>query len=118
MRYTLTLRQDHFEAIKTYLIQPDGIERIAFILCGRAFIQSDPWDICPEERFLSQKVVYLPASEIIESTPRRVTWKTVFLLKLLKEAEQKNQAIAIVHNHPEEIGNAQLQSPDFLVLLL
>jgi len=104
MKYTITLRQDHYEVLKAHLIQSDHKERVAILLCGRALIQSDPWDAHPEERLLSRKVEILPEHELIESLPGRVTWKTASLVRLLKEAEETDSAIAVVHNHPAGVG--------------
>jgi hypothetical protein len=103
MRYTFTLLQTHYETLRRELIQSDGKEHTAFILCGRAFVPSDPWDGTSKERFLSQEVISLPRSEIITSGLLSTTWKTAFFVTVLKRAEGKNLAVAVVHSHPEGI---------------
>jgi molybdopterin/thiamine biosynthesis adenylyltransferase len=101
MRYTFTLQQPHYQELRENLIRGDGLERIAFILCGRSYIASDPWDSMPEERFLSRKVIILPNSKVVDSSPVHVTWETDFFVKLLKEVEEQSLAITVVHNHPD-----------------
>ncbi len=100
MRYTFTLQQQHYKELRDNLIRDDGLERIAFILCGRSYIASDPWNPLPEERFLSMKVIILPDHMVLDSSHTHVTWATEFFVKLLKEVEEKSLAITVVHNHP------------------
>ncbi len=110
MRYTFTLQQHHYQELQETLIRDDGLERIAFILCGRSYIASDPWDSLPEERFLSRKVKFLPNDMVVDSSPVHVTWETDFFVKLLKEVEEQSLAITVVHNHPN--GYPELSEKD------
>lgn len=102
IRYTFTLQQLHYQSLQDNLIHDDQLERIAFILCGRSYISSDPWNSLPEERFLSQKVIFLPDYMGVKSTPKQVIWKTDFFGKLLKIAEERDLSIAVVHNCPDD----------------
>lgn len=103
MRYTFTLQQQHYQQLRDNLIRADGRERIAFILCGRSYVASDPWTFVPEERFLSQKVIMLPDEMIIDSSPVKITWNTDFFIKTLKTLKEQGTAITVVHNHPNGI---------------
>lgn len=111
MRYTFTMQQQHYQDLRAHLIQDDGIERIAFILCGRSYVASDPWNFSPEERLLSRKIITLPEEMVVDSSHINITWKTEFFIKLLKEVEEESLAIAIVHNHPNNYP--ELSDVDF-----
>ena len=98
--YSLTLRANQIEALQAYLLHDDGCERAAYLLCGVAEANMDPWDRQAHTKFLVRQVVPVPRHEVLESTPTRVTWTTRSFVKLLKEAERTGQVVAIVHNHP------------------
>ena len=101
-RFSITVQQSHYKTLMENLIyKQNEREHIAFLLCGRSCINADPWDGLPEERLLSKKLVILPKDEIVESSKTRVTWKTDSFIKILKEVEKQNLAIAVVHNHPQ-----------------
>lgn len=102
MRYTLTITEEHYNELKSYLIKDDGLERPAILLCGRSLINEDVWDGGPEERFLSKIVIPVPESEIISNSTIAVQWETNTFRKALKIAEAKNLAVCLVHNHPND----------------
>ncbi len=43
MRYTLTIRESHRDALESMLLRDDGREGAAYMLCGTARIREDPW---------------------------------------------------------------------------
>lgn len=112
MRNTLTITQHHYEQLRGLLLHEDQCERVAYLLCGRARIATDPWDLAPEERFLCREVIEVSREELIESTASRVTWSTATFLHALQRAEAKGLSVALVHNHPagmldfSEVDNA------------
>ncbi|MGB9498698.1 MAG: HesA/MoeB/ThiF family protein [Dissulfuribacterales bacterium] len=101
MRYTFTIQQQHYQELKQILIKRDGTESMAIILCGRSFIPSDPWDGFSEERFLSQKILFLPENEIFESKQQSIICESESFIQILKKAERKDLAVAFVRYHPE-----------------
>ncbi|MDO9185867.1 MAG: ThiF family adenylyltransferase [Bacteroidia bacterium] len=105
MNNTLTLTQEHYDQLKNHLIREDGLERVAYILCGRSFLENNIWDEEHEERFLSREIITVPDEELIESEKYKVTWDTNSFLAVLKKAESKNFAIAVVHNHPTGVNH-------------
>ncbi len=100
MRYTLTISETHYTELRNLLIQNDGCERPAILLCGRSLIKDDVWDGGPEERFLSYTVIPIPDSEIISHSKTAVNWGTDTFRRTLKMASEKDLAICLVHNHP------------------
>lgn len=100
MRYTLTITEKHYAELQKLVLQQDGLERPAIMLCGRVLITNDVWDGGPEERFLSRSVIAIPPNEIIEHSKVKVLWKTDTYVKALKLAELENLAICVVHSHP------------------
>lgn len=101
MKYTLTITEEHYSRLYEFLINPDGFERPAIILCGRALIRNDVWDGGAEERFLSRTIIPIPTAEIISHSNIDVQWETETFRKALKIAEMEDLAICLVHNHPD-----------------
>ena len=100
--YSLTLQEPHFEALRAHLIRPDGLERAAYLLCGQARIERDPWDGEGHHKLVSYEPLPVPDQDLIESTRSAVAWSTNSFVQALKQAARHNQTVAIVHNHPNE----------------
>ncbi|RIV68687.1 ThiF family adenylyltransferase [Flagellimonas aequoris] len=100
MKYTLTLSERHYEELRSLIIQKDGLERPAIVLCGRSSVENDLWDGGEEERFLSYRVVPIPENEIIGHSKTHVFWDTKTFRKAMKICKEENLAICVVHNHP------------------
>lgn len=98
--YSLAIRAEHADILRTHLIRDDGNERAAYLRCSVARAGMDPWERQAHERFLVRDVVPIPDAELLESTPTRVTWSTHSFVRILKQAEEAGQIVAIVHNHP------------------
>ncbi|AFY71933.1 UBA/THIF-type NAD/FAD binding protein (plasmid) [Thalassoporum mexicanum PCC 7367] len=96
----LTLREQHLVELQCMLLRQDGKEMAAYLLCGQAAIQSDPWDENPSVKYLSREIVSIPDSEIISHSPQHVAWATDSFVKALKLAQDKDMIVAIVHSHP------------------
>lgn len=94
MRYSFTLQEQHYLQLKNHLIQEDKKERVAFIICGRSTVNRK------EERLLSRDIYIINQSDLISSEWNQVSWDNNYFIKLLKKAESKNFAIAVIHNHP------------------
>ncbi len=99
MKFSFTIQNQHFKKIKENLIKVDGKERVAFLICGRSIINGI------EERFLSKEVHFLLDDELLISEHNQVSWDNKHFINVLKKAEAKNQAVVLVHNHPEGINS-------------
>lgn len=97
-RYTLTLLEEHRAAVQRIVLQ-DDCERGALLLCGRSN-HVDPWTGVVEERFLSRRVIDVEDSAYRERSGSHMTWSTTPFYNLLKEAEPRDFAVAIIHSHP------------------
>jgi molybdopterin/thiamine biosynthesis adenylyltransferase len=95
MKYSITIQQQHYLQLKNHLIQKDGKERVAFIICGRSIIEGR------EERLLSREVHLLADTDLLSSEQYQVSWHNNNFIRVLKLAEAKNFAIVVIHNHPE-----------------
>lgn len=102
MRYTLTIQESHYNEIRELFTNSETNERVAFLICGRSFIENDLWTGDIEERFLSKKVISLCDNEIISSSNAHVEWNTKTFISVLKEAEVKQYAVAVIHSHPNK----------------
>ncbi len=98
--YSLTFRAEHFEALQSHLIREDGLERAAYLLCRKARSENDPWERQVHEKFLVTEVIPVPGDDVIESTSTSVSWRTRSFVRALKDAEARDQVVAVVHNHP------------------
>lgn len=95
MKHTITIQEEHFKELKNHLIQNDGNERAAFIICGRSLVKGK------EERLLTKEVYILSDDELLTSEPYQVSWNNNHFIKILGKAESKNLAVVLIHNHPE-----------------
>ncbi len=107
---SLTLQEQHSNCLRELLLTADGKERAAYVLCGRAVIDADPWDGQPHHKFISYEVIPVPEDEIVSSSAKHITWKTDSFIRALKAAQAKNLTVALVHSHPE--GNDEFSTQD------
>jgi proteasome lid subunit RPN8/RPN11 len=100
MRFTATILEAHRNALKQHLIRPDGLERVALLICGRCQTKRDPWTGDREERFISREVIAIPDDSLLEQSTTRVRFPTSYVYRAAKQVEPKDLALAIVHSHP------------------
>jgi molybdopterin/thiamine biosynthesis adenylyltransferase len=98
--YSLTLREEDFEVLKTHLNREDGKEHAAYLLCNKVVAEFDPWEHQTHEKFLVTNVIPVLDDDVIQSTPVCVSWHTRSFVRTLKTADSHGQMVAIVHNHP------------------
>lgn len=96
---SLALQERHLAELKDRLLQ-DGRERAAYVLCGEAIIQSDPWTSLPRQKYMSFEVLPIPDEEIVSHSSQHITWKTDSFVRALKLAQLKGMTVAIIHSHP------------------
>lgn len=92
MNYSFRISGHHHKLLQEHLFPGDGLEAVAFVLCGRN--RSD--DQCI---LTTQKIVPVPY-EICERTPASVTWRSNLLPDVLQEASRHGLSIVKVHSHP------------------
>lgn len=91
METSLTITNSQFEQIRAHLFDPDGLEGVAILLCGR----STSANIC---RFMVHQVHCLPHSDCTR-TAQAVTWPTRLIEPLLDVAQAKGLAVIKIHSH-------------------
>lgn len=101
MKYSLTILEKHFEELKSLILQDDGFERAAILLCGRAFVKNDVWDGGSEYRFLSKEIIPISNKDINYHNQKFISWNTSIFQKSLKKAKEEGFAICLVHSHPQ-----------------
>lgn len=97
---SVVLQERHFRELNDRLLQVDGRERAAYLLCGKAYIESDPWTNLPRWKYLSFEVLPVPDEDIISHSSQYITWKTDSFVQALKQAQDKGLTVALVHSHP------------------
>jgi len=94
MKRTITIQEQHYLDLKNHLIQDDGKERVAFIICGRSLVKGE------EDRLLTREVHILSEDDLISSESNQVSWNNNHFIKVLEKAESKGFAVVLIHNHP------------------
>ena len=82
----------HHDALKQHLFPGDGLEAVAFALCGRHVSETG-------ELLTVRRIVPVPY-EICNRDWASITWPTDFLADLLDEARRKRLGIVKFHSHP------------------
>ena len=99
MKYSVTIQKQHYLLLKEHLLKEDQKERVAFIICGRSIVKNK------EERFLTRDVYILDDKDLLSSETYQVSWNNNHFISILKQAESRNYAVVIVHNHPQDINH-------------
>lgn len=89
--YRLRISGNHYNDLRKHLFPGDGLEAVAFILCGRRETE----DSCI---FVGHRIVPVPYEACTREVDR-VTWKSGTLASILDEARQRNMSIVKVHSH-------------------
>ena len=92
MNYSLRISGQHHEQLRGHLFPGDGLEAVAFVLCGRG--RSSVQHV-----FTAQKIVPVPY-EMCQRTPTSVTWSSSLLPDLLEKAVRHELSVVKIHSHP------------------
>lgn len=88
---TLTLTETQEAELRRHLFPGDGLEAVAFLVCGRR-----PG---ARHRLSVRRVELVPHARCSVRAPDRVTWPTDVLPPLLAEAERRGDALIKIHGH-------------------
>src|SRR5690554_6772763 len=91
--YSLALRRDHAEQLRSHLVRKDGREHAAYILCNKAEARQEPWERQAHVTYLCTKVIPVPDDQVIESEVNLITWRTASFVAVLKEAASNDQIV-------------------------
>ena len=91
-KYHLKLTEDDAVKLKSHLHPGDGLESIAFALCGRFFHE--------QKHFLYIHEIVLIPYENCERSENSIKWQTQELEGLLEKALKENYGIVKFHSHP------------------
>ncbi len=72
-QFDLTLQEDHLAQLRELLRRDDGTEASAYVLCGSAKIQSDPWDRTCRQRLTTHEVLAVPPEDRVSASVDHVT---------------------------------------------
>ena len=97
----LTLQEAHLARLRELTARDDGAEAAAYILCGEARIEHDPWERRSRRRFTSYEVIAVPPEDRISASDRHVTWSTNSFVRLLRRSKNDALVLGIVHTHPK-----------------
>jgi len=96
----LTLQERHLETLRGLVLNGEGIEAAAYLLCGESRIASDPWERRCRRRLVSYAALPIPAEDAVSASEEHVTWSTASFVRLLKRAKEDSLIVGIVHVHP------------------
>jgi len=97
--YSFTILRKDQEALATWLIRPDGLEHAAYLLCNESRIEIDPWDRVGRRSFLVSEVIPVRDEDVVAASAAHITWATEGFVRVLKQAQNQDQIVAIAHNH-------------------
>ncbi|MBV6496510.1 MAG: thiamine biosynthesis protein ThiF [Acidobacteria bacterium] len=92
-KYSLRISGRHHDQLRRHLFPGDGLEAVAFALCGRN--RTDE-----EHIFTVHKVVPVAYADC-DRTPISVAWPTEALAAILDDARRQGLAVMKFHSHPE-----------------
>jgi len=90
--YILKISGIHQETLHAHLFPGDGLEAVAFALCGRNRIEDG-------QIMTVQKIVQVPY-HLCDRTPVSVTWRSEVLAAVLDDARNAGFAVVKFHSHP------------------
>lgn len=90
-KVSLTLTRQQYDEVRAHLFPGDGLEAVAFLLCGRHRAAAS-------HRLIVRRVVPVPYDQCSRA-PDRVTWSTQQLPELLNEASKYGYAVVKIHGH-------------------
>jgi Prokaryotic homologs of the JAB domain len=91
-KVSLTLTEDQRAALRAHLFPGDGLEAVAFLLCGRA--------AGTDRHRLLVRQVYPIAHERCKRAMNSVTWNAEDIEHLLGFAEVESLSLVKVYSHP------------------
>jgi hypothetical protein len=97
MNVTLRISGVHHQALKAHLFPGDGLEAVAFALCGRH--RGDRGELLTVHR-----LVPVP-HELCRRAWDHVTWPTDVLARLLDEAKRRSLGVVKFHSHTGSYGD-------------
>lgn len=112
MNYSLNLRQEHLDLVCEQVLSTNGNEGIAYILCGKSDVNSDPWTQESHRHFLSREVVTLNTADIVSVSAVHIQAKTRTFASLLKRTRDEDLTIVVVHSHPKGLANFSKQDDE------
>ncbi len=93
MKVSLKLTSEQHLQLMSHLFPGDGKESVAVALCGRRAGHE-------QHNLLIHKITMIPDSQCSVRSPMQITWPTLVLVPLLKEAAKREMAILKIHSHP------------------
>jgi hypothetical protein len=90
-KYRLRVSGKHYNALRSHLFPGDGLEAVAFLLCGRRNGKDGT-------TYLVHEVVCVPY-EVCDRRRDSVTWKTDFMSAILDRADLDELSVFKVHSH-------------------
>lgn len=92
MKTCLRISADDYEVIRGHLLPIDGLEAIAFALCGRA-------NAAGRLVFTVHKTLIIPYDRCVREDDY-LHWQTEDVFPIMNEAMEKHMAIMRIHSHP------------------
>jgi molybdopterin/thiamine biosynthesis adenylyltransferase len=94
MEYSLSIQEQHYDALIAHLFRDREVERAAYLLCSLSSTDL-------EKRLLVQDVIRVADDEIERESATDIVIRQVSFLRALKRAARNNLCFVFVHSHPE-----------------
>jgi len=93
MKYSLTLREEEFEQLRSFVFSKQELEGAAYLLCTVS--QTDD-----ELRFLGREVIAVENDQYLKREPFVLSISSYSFTRVAKYARRNNLSVLFVHSHP------------------
>lgn len=93
MKYTLTIHEEHLNALMTILFSANGSERGAYLYCGIS-------KTTKETRFIVNNCIGVREGDIVDSSLRHISIRSRSYVGAIVESDRQKNTLFFVHNHP------------------
>ena len=96
MKYSVTFREEDYEALVAHLFSYGDSERAAYLLCRPSISEN-------ETRLIVKEIIPVQDHEVAESSRAHMIIPSLSFRHVLKRADETKQCFVFVHSHPPEI---------------
>lgn len=100
-RNVLIIQERHLQQAMQHFRAQDGVESAGYLYCGRSHIEVDPWTGTSLDKYLVRSFDPILPADVVSSSAAHIAWKMDSFIHSLRRARENDEALAIIHNHPD-----------------
>ena len=98
MKYSVTFREEDYEALVAHLFSHGNSERAAYLLCRPSISEN-------ETRLMIREIIPVQDHDVAESSRSHMRIPSLSFRRALKRANETKQCFIFVHSHPPEVSH-------------